>query len=202
MQFSRQCCCASTAGIMVSSVVLVVASFLIVRSASGSLLHAECEADWQIPTTCSQVKDGLVSMMNEWTGDSNCGQLSDSCQSMPCGQKCLYEYKADQSTDSKIYGVHLTPVQRYSDSFNYVLTPLDGGARCAVKGYSSSDLWYAVLDYGTNFCNLRNLLDGAFETGKWTHPENVSSLDQWDGFSEMTTNSRCTQYSSRDCSRF
>jgi len=185
---------------MVTSVVLVVASFLIVRSASGSLLHAECEVQWQVPIPCSQVKDGLVGMMNEWAGDSNCGQPSDTCQSMPCGQKCLYEYKADQSTDSKIYGVHLTPVKRYSDSFNYEFTALDGG--CAVKGYSTSDTWYAVLDQGTNFCNIRNLLDGAFDTGKWQHPDNVSSLDNWEGFSESTSNSKCTQYDSRDCSRY
>merc|ERR1711982_25449 len=197
-----QCCCVSTVGIMETSVVLVEASFLIVRSASGSLLHAECEVQWQVPIPCSQVKDGLVRMMNEWAGDSNCGQLSDTCQSMPCGQKCLYEYKADQSTDSKIYGVHLTPVKRYSDSFNYEFTALDGGSRCAVKGYSTSDTWYAVLDQGTNFCNIRNLLDGAFDTGKWQHPENVGSLDNWEGFSESTSNSKCTQYDSRDCSRY
>lgn len=200
MQCSRQCCCASTAGIMVSSVVLIVASFLIVRSTSGSLIHAECEVEWQVPLPCSQVKEGLVSMMNEWTGDSNCGNVSDSCPSLPCGQKCLYEYKADQSTDSKIYGVHLTPVQRYSDSFNFEFTA--SADTCSVKGYSTSDTWYAVLDQGTNFCNLRNLMDGAFDTGKWPRPDGVSTLDDLPGFEESTDNHKCTQYTSRNCAKY
>jgi len=203
MQCSRQCCCVSTAGIMVSAVVFAVASFFIIRSASGSMFHAECEVNWQVPIPCEQVRDGLVTMMNTWTGDTNCGVVNPpQCPSLPCGQKCLYEYKSDQSTDSKIFGVHLTPVKRYSDSFNFEFTPLDGTTRCAVKGYSTSDLWYAVLDFGTNFCNLRNLMDGAFDTGAWPHPKNVSKLDEWEGFSEMTTDSKCTQYSSRDCTRY
>jgi hypothetical protein len=29
------------------------------------------------------------------------------------------------------------------------------------QAYSTSSLWYAILDFGTNYCNLRNLLDGA-----------------------------------------
>lgn len=28
------------------------------------------------------------------------------------------------------------------------------------KGFSSSETWYAVLDYGTNYCNLNNLITG------------------------------------------
>ena len=28
------------------------------------------------------------------------------------------------------------------------------------QGYSRSETWYAVLDYGTNYCNLHNLITG------------------------------------------
>ena len=48
---------------------------------------------------------------------------------------------------------------------------------------------YAYLDYGTNYCNLRNLVDGSRFSGQ-------------NGFRETTSNSVCTQYSSRDCSRY
>merc|ERR1711874_391115 len=48
---------------------------------------------------------------------------------------------------------------------------------------------YAILDKGTNYCNLRNLVEGA-------------GLTSSDGFSEDTRNGVCTQYSSRDCSRY
>ena len=29
-----------------------------------------------------------------------------------------------------------------------------------IQAYSTSDTWYALLDMGTNYCNLRNILDG------------------------------------------
>ena len=29
---------------------------------------------------------------------------------------------------------------------------------CVVSGYSTSETWYAVLDSGTNYCNLHNLI--------------------------------------------
>lgn len=209
MQCSRQCCCVAATVIMVSSALVVVASFFVLKSAAGSLIHAECEVNWQVPVPCSQVRDGVVEMMDRWKGDgetplseAGCGTTSDSCPNLPCGQKCLYKYKSDESTASQVLGVHYTPAKRYSDSFNYELTDLDGGAKCAVKGYSTSDTWYAVLDFGTNFCNIRNLLDGAFDAGLWDHPDNVNSLDDWEGFVEETSDSKCTQYSSRDCSRY
>ena len=28
------------------------------------------------------------------------------------------------------------------------------------QGYSTSETWYAVLDSGTNYCNLHNLITG------------------------------------------
>lgn len=28
------------------------------------------------------------------------------------------------------------------------------------QGYSTSETWYAILDYGTNYCNLHNLITG------------------------------------------
>jgi len=206
MKLSVQCVCISAFVTMVSVIALTIAAFLIARSASGSLLHAECEVEWKLPISCDLVRSGLVDMMGEWAGDDTtgqekCGVVSDTCPSLPCGQRCLYKYKADESTESKVSGVHLTPAKHYSDSFNFQLAPTADNAGCKVKGYSSSDLWYAVLDFGTNFCNLRNLLDGAFEM-KWEHPDNIATLDDWEGFEEDTNNSKCTQYSSRDCTRY
>ena len=32
----------------------------------------------------------------------------------------------------------------------------------SLQGYSTSETWYAVLDYSTNYCNMRNLLEGRF----------------------------------------
>ncbi len=46
-----------------------------------------------------------------------------------------------------------------------------------------------MLDYGTNYCNLRNLVDG-------------SGLSQSAWFKEDTSDSVCTQYSSHDCDKY
>ena len=67
---------------------------------------------------------------------------------------------------------------------------------------------YAVLDYGTNYCNLRNIIDGA-------RSQVTTSIFAWlalniiffrisddNNFVEKTSDSQCTQYSMRDCSRY
>ena len=35
------------------------------------------------------------------------------------------------------------------------------------QGYSTSETWYAVLDYGTNYCNLHNLITGTALSACW-----------------------------------
>ena len=57
------------------------------------------------------------------------------------------------------------------------------------QAYSRSQLWYAYLDFGTNYCNLRNLLDGAGFSGL-------------EGFTEETSTDVCTQYDQIDCERY
>ena len=39
---------------------------------------------------CQNFQDKLIKQMEEWRGDENCGQLSDKCTKLPCGQNCLY----------------------------------------------------------------------------------------------------------------
>ena len=68
----------------------------------------------------------------------------------------------------------MTPVKRYVDSLSFKFIGESDG-NCKIEAYSRSDLWYAVLDYGTNYCNLRNLLDGTGLSGS-------------DGFQESTRN--------------
>ena len=40
--------------------------------------------------SCKNFQDKLIKQMEEWRGDENCGQLSDKCTKLPCGQNCLY----------------------------------------------------------------------------------------------------------------
>jgi len=188
MQCTRQCCCVTTLVTMVSVILVGVASFFILRSTGAfgiGPLHASCQIGWEFDRDCNDIKSGLINQMNAWRGNSTCGTISESCPAMPCGQNCLYEFINEEG--NKIFGAHLTPAKRYRDSFNFEFN--QEGAVCKVNGYSSSDLWYALLDYGTNYCNLRNLVDGA-------------GFSNNQGFKETTSDSVCTQYSSRDCTRF
>ena len=74
----------------------------------------------------------LLTPPGNWQQEK-CGVVSDTCPSLPCGQRCLYKYKADESTESKVSGVHLTPAKHYSDSFNFQLAPTADNAGCKVK---------------------------------------------------------------------
>merc|ERR1712061_68130 len=146
--------------------------------------HASCKIDWQFPGSCSAVRAQIVGQMNAWQGDALCPGTSPSCPELPCGQNCLYDLVT--SSDTRVTGTHTTPVARYVDDISFQLRENSQG--CAVSAKSSSQTWYAVLDKGTNYCNLRNLIDG-------------TGLSSGSGFTETTRDGVCTQYSSRDCSR-
>jgi len=149
--------------------------------------HASCRLQWTFTSlSCPQVGQKLERQMEAWEGDSNCGVTSSSCPELPCGQLCLYTLV--DSSSSTITAEHRTPVARYVDDLTFTLTE-SGSGGCQVEAFSTSRLWYALLDKGTNYCNLRNLIDGA-------------GLSSGSGFSEVTSNKKCTQYEERDCSRF
>jgi len=147
--------------------------------------HASCSIEWSFSSPCDRVSNLLETQMKAWEGDKLCPTVSDTCPKMPCGQKCLY--KVVSSSEGVLVGEHQTPVARYVDDLTFSFASTAAG--CDVKAYSTSRTWYAVLDMGTNYCNLRNLVDD-------------SGLSAEDGFSESTRNSVCTQYESRDCTRF
>jgi len=147
--------------------------------------HASCKIEWQFSENCNDVRNRIIRQIDNWQGDALCPTTSPSCPELPCGQNCLYELT--KSTENEIYGTHTTPVARYVDDISFKLRSNSGG--CTVNAKSSSQTWYAVLDKGTNYCNLRNLIDG-------------SGLSSVNGFTETTRDKICTQYSSRDCSRF
>ncbi|ELU15469.1 hypothetical protein CAPTEDRAFT_203420 [Capitella teleta] len=90
-----------------------------------------------------------------------------------------------KNENMEIEATHETPKSHYVDDLRFVLTGAASDS-CMVEGNSNSETWYAVLDKGTNYCNLRNLITGA-------------DLDKSVGFTEKTSDSICTQYSSANC---
>jgi len=127
--------------------------------------------------SCSNINNALLQQIDTWGMNFSCGT----------GQRCLYQLTANN--DSFITGTHTTPVKRYVDDIKYWFDP-QRNDRCEIKGHSTSQVWYAVLDYGTNYCNIHNLMFG---------PE-VSALNKT--ISEDTSNDICTQYSSADCDKY
>ncbi|XP_050726604.1 uncharacterized protein LOC127003711 [Eriocheir sinensis] len=158
--------------------VLLVVTFLVVAGSMGLFTaffpypsHASCHVDWIFGKECYIVKDRLIQQMKLWS--------SDQCSAK---QHCNYKYVEGNT----IQGNHTTPVMSYVDKLNFTLTDASDGT-CLVKAYSESTASYAVIDFGVNYCNLRNLVVG-------------SKLDENDPkYQENSTNSQCTMYSIAHC---
>ena len=82
------------------------------------------------------------------------------------------------------YGTHTTPIHRYLDEMTLNFIPQENGG-CLVDAISRSTP-ESILDFGTNYCNLFNLMEG-------------SGLTQDAGYSEDTNDAVCTQHSVADC---
>ncbi|XP_064410820.1 uncharacterized protein LOC135355128 isoform X2 [Latimeria chalumnae] len=117
----------------------------------------------------------LVSQIKNWTTADNCEYV---------GEKCLYTLEHVDA--GKITAKHTTPRNKYVDDLTFTLIPTEGQKSCHVIGFSISELWYAIFDFSTNYCNLHNLVEG-------------SGLDKVPGYTETTSNSECTQYTRANC---
>ncbi|KAI1899390.1 hypothetical protein AGOR_G00061280 [Albula goreensis] len=107
-------------------------------------------------------------MIQNWTTDHCPGK----------SQKCLY---ALISAGEDIIATHTTPVLRFVDDITFVFHPAESDG-CIIVGHSVSRSWYAILDSGTNYRNMYNLMTG-------------SGLSLTPGFNEFTSDKNCTQYS-------
>ncbi|KAG0715514.1 hypothetical protein GWK47_001300 [Chionoecetes opilio] len=138
--------------------------------------HASCQVDWVFGKECYTVKDRLIKQMELWS--------SDQCSAK---QQCRYKYEGEKG--DTILGSHTTPVLSFVDNLNFTLTDVSSGT-CKVKAFSESGASYAVIDFGGNYCNLRNLVIG-------------SKLDENDEkYKENSTNSVCTMYSIAHCNLY
>merc|ERR1711915_339791 len=130
-------------------------------------LHASCKLDWEFSASCEDVHAKILSQIDAWDVEI-CPMTSLGCKNLPCGQQCLYKLVS-------------------SDDLSFEMTP--NGSGCSVHAESTSETFFAFLDFGTNYCNLRNLIDG-------------QGLSADPGFTEETNNDICTQYTTADCTRY
>ncbi|XP_052248233.1 uncharacterized protein LOC127856204 [Dreissena polymorpha] len=158
---------------------LVLMTMTLVGISSAYPLHASCKLDWVIGKSCADAITALVTQANTWHDATNCPNGA--------GEKCLYTVTSQSNDTIKL--THETPVHHYIDDVVFTFAPGDSTDSCKVHGSSRSETWYAVLDYSTNYCNMRNLLEGA-------------NLHTTTGFRETTNDNICTQYSTRNCEKY
>merc|ERR1712223_292379 len=159
------------------SLIIVLASLLAFAAAQLEP-HAECSVVWTVSEECESVQTKIEDQMFEWYSEENCGEIVDN---QPNGQKCLYRHNCTEGMVTT--GTHTTPIQRYIDDMTFTFT--QEADYCNIDGYSRSRTT-SVGDFGTNYCNLYNLMDG-------------SGLTQDAAFTEETSTAICVQWSTADC---
>ncbi|KAM9308127.1 uncharacterized protein PAF06_012274 [Gastrophryne carolinensis] len=145
--------------------------------ASPNPFHAQCSLEWNFGISCFHVYTSLVTQIKLWTSVDNCLKGG--------GERCLYELQS--ANEHFIVAKHRNLIHNYVDDLTFQLAAAVQGKRsCHVSAFSVSEPWYIVLDNGINYCNLHNLVEG-------------SGLDTTPGFTELTNDFKCTQYSTANC---
>ncbi len=110
--------------------------------------HAKCVMTLKFPgADCSTVQSEISQRLNDksWIDPHNQGTYKQN--------------NADASSGSVVEGERLTGDGKYTDKFMFTFVDggTDGGASsCEVSACSESQC-FSILDFSTNFCNLRNL---------------------------------------------
>ncbi|XP_021950807.2 uncharacterized protein LOC110848022 [Folsomia candida] len=186
-QGSRQCCPQSKkmrCGLCIIGTIVFLA---LITLGGGCLfrnptifkypLHASCNVTWTFQEKCDGVANKLIQQMEVWKTNATCGS----------GQKCLYTFG---SIDGNILkGTHTTPKAGYTDDLEFKFYPNTASGGCNLVGFSTSRIFFAVLDFGTNYCSLHNLMEG-------------SGLINDPNYSELTRDEVCTQYSAANCDKY
>ncbi|XP_046704040.1 uncharacterized protein LOC124385027 [Silurus meridionalis] len=142
---------------------------------SSGPLHAQCKVEWYFGLPCSYVYKALVTQIQKWRTMAGCTMG---------GEKCLY--KLLSASVHFISAKHMAPQKKSVEDINFRLVPFSFFTHCHVSAMSVSETWYAVIDHGTNYCNLYNLIEGSGLTGA-------------PGYKEITSDFLCTQRSSANC---
>jgi len=135
---------------------LLVASFIVQFAAacpgsSASMTRAKCHMTVTFKSPCSVVAAEIMSRAtgkNGWTDPHNQGA-----------------YTLDEIQKAKqIEGSRLTGDKSYTDLMDFDLKQDDKTGGCVVTACSESQV-FSVLDFSTNYCNLRNLYCNSSKDG-------------------------------------
>ncbi|XP_076180418.1 uncharacterized protein LOC143153286 [Ptiloglossa arizonensis] len=139
-------------------------------------LHASCVVKWRFGDPCTDTMQKIRWQILDWSSCANCGLR---------GSKCLYTLKELRPDESNVIrAMHLASNMRVVETIKIAFEEVN--KTCVATGESVSNEWFRIFDYGTNYCNLRNLITGI-------------GFDENSRFLELTTNAVCTQYSMAVC---
>ncbi|XP_046883015.1 uncharacterized protein wu:fc46h12 isoform X2 [Hypomesus transpacificus] len=153
---------------------IVGVTFFAVSSADP--LHAQCKVIWLFGVPCRDVYVALVNQIKAW-------RTRASCESG--GENCLYELLS--SSPILIKAKHTSPTTNDVDDLRFSLYSMEESSVCRVTGEAVSESWVDLMDNGTSYCSLHNLVEG-------------SGLSQVEGYKEYTNEWICLEYTTTNCS--
>ncbi|XP_015586362.2 uncharacterized protein LOC107263550 [Cephus cinctus] len=140
-------------------------------------MHASCTVKWKFSAPCNCIMQRFRAQILKW---STCNDFG------PRGSRCLYYLQnPEPNEDGVIRATHVTPNLKLTDKIKIVFEDAPQKT-CVATGESRSSDWFVVFDYGSNYCNLRNLIIGA-------------GFDKDLGFMELTSSVICTQLNIATC---
>jgi len=131
--------------IIYSGIIATIFSSIAVNACPGSpaSLHAKCEMSIYFPdSTCEEVQEEILyrgKHFDGWMDPHHNGS-----------------YQISSSTSDKVTGSRLTGDKLYTDLFDFEFTTSEEKSGCRVVACSESQV-NSVLDFSTNYCNLRML---------------------------------------------
>merc|ERR1719215_1213371 len=145
---------------------------------SPAKVHASCDLTITFPTTsCQKLEKEMLARnkgISGWKDPHNNGQ---------------YSLRKDSG---KVLGSRLTGDGLYTDLMEFDFKPLDDGNGCTLHACSESQV-KSILDFGTNYCNLKNLYCNSGDGCRWlTH-------DAGEYFEQSTSWGSCWQLGFGDC---
>uniref|UniRef100_A0A3B5AU99 Uncharacterized protein n=1 Tax=Stegastes partitus TaxID=144197 RepID=A0A3B5AU99_9TELE len=103
---------------------------------------------------------------------------------IPCDQvntaivtqiKAMGSYKLGPVTPTLIQANHTSAVGQV-ESVNFTMTSTSVSLGCHIQGSSVSAFWFSLFDNGTNYCNLRNVIQGS---GLTKAPGFIEFTNEW-----------------------
>ena len=141
-------------------------------------VHASCDLTITFPTTsCQKIEKEILARnkgIADWKDPHNNGQ---------------YNLKKDAG---KVLGSRLTGDGVFLDLIEFDFKPLYGGNGCTLHACSESQV-KSILDFGTNYCNLKNLYCNSEDGCRWLRHDSGEYTEQ------STSWGSCWQLGFGDC---